>query len=89
VVRFAESGVSDGLLYAHGGVYVSAVEENAIKHVDGSGRVVTLVKDERVVWPDSFALGTDGNVWFTTSQIHLGPNPPTPYRVLEIRRGRK
>lgn len=84
VERFADSGVSDGLLYAHGGVYVSALEENAIKHVDKSGRVVTVVTDERIVWPDSFALGPEGSVWFTTSQIHLGPNPPTPYRVLKL-----
>jgi hypothetical protein len=33
---------------------------------------------------DSFALGPDGTIWFTTSQIHLGPNPKTPYRVLKI-----
>jgi sugar lactone lactonase YvrE len=85
IVRFADSGVSDGLLYAHAGVYVSALEEGAVKHVDADGRVSTVVQDERIVWPDSFALGPDGSVWFTTSQIHLGPNPPAPYRILAIR----
>jgi len=84
VERFAESGVSDGLWYGHGGVYVSSLEDGAVKHVDADGRVTTLVKDERIVWPDSFAMGPDGGVWFTTSQIHLGPNPPTPYRVFKI-----
>jgi sugar lactone lactonase YvrE len=84
VERFADSGVSDGLLFAPGGVYVSSLEDGAIKVVDGDGRVKTLVKDPRIIWPDSFALGPDGAVWFTTSQIHLGPNPKTPYRVLKI-----
>lgn len=84
VQRFAESGVSDGLLFGPGGLYVSAIEEGAIKRVDGEGRVETIAADERISWPDSFALGPDGTVWFTTSQIHLGPNPPTPYRVLRL-----
>ncbi|UCG52691.1 MAG: hypothetical protein JSW58_03840 [Candidatus Latescibacterota bacterium] len=84
VERFAESGVSDGLLFAHGGVYISAIEDGSIKHVDSRGEVRTIVRDPRIVWPDSFALGADGSVWFTTSQIHLGPSPPTPYRVLKL-----
>jgi sugar lactone lactonase YvrE len=84
VRRFAQSGVSDGLLFGPGGVYVSALEENAIKRVDAEGRVETLVTDEKISWPDSFALAPDGSVWFTTSQIHLGPNPPTPYRILRL-----
>jgi hypothetical protein len=84
VERFAESGVSDGLWYGNGGVYVSSLEDGAIKHVGADGRVTTVVKDSRIVWPDSFAMGPDSSLWFTTSQIHLGPNPPTPYRILKL-----
>ena len=84
VERFAKSGVSDGLLYGPEGVYVSSVEDGAIKVVGADGSVKTLVRDPRIVWPDSFALGPYGAVWFTTSQIHLGPNPSSPYRVLKI-----
>ncbi|UCH84779.1 MAG: hypothetical protein JSW50_03550 [Candidatus Latescibacterota bacterium] len=84
VEKFATSGVSDGLLFAHGGVYVSALEEGSIKFVDSNGKVTTVVTDNRIVWPDSFAFGADGSVFFTTSQIHLGPNPPGPYRILKF-----
>jgi sugar lactone lactonase YvrE len=84
VELFAESGVSDGLLYGPGGVYISALEDDSIKLVSGEGKVTTVVKDARIIWPDSFALGADGSVWFTTAQIHLGPNPPSPYRIFKI-----
>ncbi len=84
VEPFATSGVSDGLLYAHGGIYVSALEEGSIKFVDARGQVTTIVTDKRIIWPDSFALGPDGSVFFTTSQINLGPNPGTPYRVFRL-----
>jgi len=80
----AESGVADGLLWTPEGVLVSGLEEGAIKRVSPDGTVSVLVADERIVWPDSFAQGPDG-VYFTTAQIHLGPEPPTPYRVLRLR----
>ena len=84
VKAFAQSGVADGLLFTRKGILVSALEENAIKRVDSKGRVSTVIWDPRISWPDSFARGSDGSIWFTTSQIHLGPNPPTPYRIFRI-----
>jgi sugar lactone lactonase YvrE len=84
VERFSDSGVSDGLLFGPTGIFVTSVEDGSIKVVDQQGRVTTLVKDPRIVWPDSFALAPDGSLWFTTSQIHLGPSPGSPYRVLKI-----
>jgi sugar lactone lactonase YvrE len=81
---FARSGVSDGLLWAPEGVYVSALEHGAIRLVTRAGEVLTAARDRRIVWPDSFALGSDGSVWFTTAQIHLGPDPPEPFRILRL-----
>jgi sugar lactone lactonase YvrE len=85
VESFAQSGVSDGLLYTTEGIYVSALEDFSIKLVDPEGQVRTVVLDrELIVWPDSFARGADGAVWFTTSLIHLGPAPDAPFRVLKF-----
>jgi sugar lactone lactonase YvrE len=84
VERVAMSGVSDGLLFGPGGVYVSALESGSIRRVDALGRVTTVVKDPRIIWPDSFALAADGSVWFTTAQIHLGAAPPEPFRIFQI-----
>jgi sugar lactone lactonase YvrE len=84
VEAFAESGVSDGLLFDPKGIYLSSLEDGAIKRAGPGGRVETLIRDPRIVWPDSFARGPDGSIWFTTSQIHLGPKPATPYRILRL-----
>jgi sugar lactone lactonase YvrE len=84
VETVAQSGVSDGLLFTPAGVYISALEEDAIKLVDRHGTVRLVIQDPRIAWPDSFAHGPDGAIYFTTSQIHLGPNPPSPYRVLKF-----
>jgi len=84
VEKFAESGVSDGLLWTSEGIYVSSIEDSAIKRVNADGKLTPIVQDEKIAWPDSFAEAPDGTVWFTVSQIHLGPNPQLPYRIFRI-----
>ena len=69
VVRVGENGPADGLLIdRRGRMYISAVEENAVKVRDG-GQVSTLVQDGRLRWPDTFAEGPDGTVYVTSSRI--------------------
>ncbi len=66
----AEIGVSDGYwMDAAGRLYMSAVEENAVKVREPTGEVRTFVQDERLRWPDSFAQGPDGAIYVTTSHI--------------------
>jgi len=76
-----ENGVSDGLwIDAHGRMYISALEENAVK-VREDDRVEILVQDERLRWPDTFSEGPDGTIYVTASHIQDMPwyvpdNPP-------------
>jgi sugar lactone lactonase YvrE len=66
------------------GIFISAIEDDAVKRWSPGGGVETVIADPRIAWPDSFAFGPDGALYVTTSQIHRGPNPPERYRVLRI-----
>ena len=85
VVRVGENGPADGLLIdRRGRMYISAVEENAVKLRVGA-QVGILVQDARLRWPDTFAEGPDGAVYVTSSRImdmswykpENGPRLPT------------
>ena len=79
-----EGAVSDGLLWHRGKVLLTALEHNAIMAISPQGRAHTVISDPRLKWPDSLALGPDGVIWITTSQIHLGPSPEQPFRLLRL-----
>lgn len=86
VETVGETGASDGLLAAPGGgVLISAIEHDAVRRALPDGTVETVVSDPRLAWPDSFAAGPDGWIYVTTSQIHRGPDPGEPYRILRFR----
>ncbi len=70
VERVGENGVSDGLLMdARGRIYITALEENAIKRREADGQVTTVLRDRRLRWPDTLAEGPDGSIYVTTSRI--------------------
>lgn len=69
IERVGENGVSDGLwIDGRGRMYISALEEDAIKVRDGDS-VTTLLQDERLRWPDTFSESPDGWVYVTSSRI--------------------
>ena len=68
---FAEKTMSDGIaIDAAGTLYLSDLEHSAVIAL-GQDRVLrTLVKDERLRWPDGFAFGPDGWLYVTCSALH-------------------
>jgi hypothetical protein len=56
-----------------------------VKRLLPDGSVETVVQDERLRWPDSFAQGPDGTIYITSSHImdtkwfdpDAGPITPT------------
>ena len=87
VETLGKTGAADGLEFgADGRVYISALEENAIKAVVPGGTAEIVVQSPELAWPDSFAFGPDGSLYVTTSQINRGPKPPEPYKIFKLER---
>jgi len=71
VERFAEKTMSDGIaIDAAGTVYLSDLEHSAVVALGQDRQLRTLVKDERLRWPDGFAFAPDGALYVTCSALH-------------------
>ncbi|MCD6061682.1 MAG: hypothetical protein K0S16_1993 [Moraxellaceae bacterium] len=89
VEAVGENGPADGLFMDGAGrLYISAIEENAIKVREGDA-VRTLVQDRFLRWPDSFAQGPDGALYVTSSRIQdmnwFKPENPAQLRTTLFR----
>jgi sugar lactone lactonase YvrE len=78
VEKVGETVVTDGMLMdGAGNVYHTALEQNAIVRLTPDKKLETVVKDDRVKWPDSLSMRDmpEGGpeLYFTTSQIHHMP----------------
>jgi uncharacterized protein (TIGR02246 family) len=87
VEKVGETGAADGILFGPDGkLYLSAVEEDAVKRFDPATRQVeTVVRDPRIAWPDSFAAGPDGSLYLNICQLHTMPEPGGPWRIFRIK----
>jgi sugar lactone lactonase YvrE len=81
---FAHAGPADGLIRFGTSIYVTSLQQNAIKRVDAEGKDSVLIQDPRLIWPDSFARGPEHAIYVTTSQINRGANPDQPYRLFKF-----
>jgi sugar lactone lactonase YvrE len=82
-----ETGSSDGLIADDAGwVYLSNLELDAVRRVSPWGEVEEVAASPRISWPDSFAFGADGSLYFTTSRIHEGATPTEPYAIYRLER---
>lgn len=71
VERFAEKTMSDGIaIDAAGTLYLSDLEHSAVVALGQDRKLRTLVKDERLRWPDGFSFGPDGWLYLTCSALH-------------------
>ncbi len=72
---YGKVGPTDGLWIGRGTdiLYITSIEDNAVKARDlsqgPSGRLRTVVQDQRLRWPDTFSQGPDGSLYVTTSRI--------------------
>jgi sugar lactone lactonase YvrE len=94
VEKVGETVVTDGMLIDDAGnIYHTAIEQDAIVRWTPSKKLETVIKHERINWPDSMAMQTQAGaaeLYFTTSQLQNmskfggdGKNAE-PYAVFKI-----
>jgi len=90
VETVGQTNVADGLwIDPEGSFFITAPEENAVKTLGADGKLISLVQDSRLRWPDSFAQDAEGALYVTSSHIQDSPrfNPgarTTPSEIWKI-----
>ena len=54
-------------------LYLSDLRDGAIQRRTPEGKIELVCSDPRIQWPDSFAQGPDGAIYFSCSHIHHAP----------------
>lgn len=76
---------TDGMLFdKEGNLWLGGLENNAINQLAKDDMLYRVVQDSTLKWVDSFAKAANGEIYFTTSQIHLPPNKRTDYKVMKL-----
>lgn len=95
IEQYALKTMSDGLsIDTEGGIYISDLEHSAILRLGPDKKLVTLLKDERISWPDGFSFGPDGWLYVTCSSLQhvIGKLPSSvaahaPYHIYRFKPG--
>lgn len=85
----ATTDPTDGMIADDHGVYHTNLDDDSVTRWNfGEPGTETIVQDSHWIhWPDSFAFGPAGDLYFTRSKIHLESTGTRrrPFRVLKIK----
>lgn len=86
VEKVADTEPTDGMIFDQSGnLYISAIQLNAVIRIAPDGTQQRMVQDALLKWPDTFALGPDGQMYVTSSQLHIPRRERTdPYRIFKF-----
>jgi sugar lactone lactonase YvrE len=96
VEAYAPKTLSDGITVDdEGNVYLSDMEHSAVVLLGGDERkLTTLVKDERLRWPDGFSFAPGGWLYVTCSSLqhvlflpHASVREHAPYQIFRFQPG--
>ncbi len=95
VERYVTKPLSDGLsLDKDGNVYITDVEHNSIFRVTDKRELRTLIRSDKVRWPDALSFGPDGWLYIADSalsdvilQSHEHIRSRGPYKVFRFQPG--
>jgi sugar lactone lactonase YvrE len=83
---------TDGMVFdKQGNLYLGDLERYRIVRIDSSLHMTELIRDNRLIWPDSYQVTDNGYLYISCSQIHKQPeyndgvnkrtSPYTIYRI--------
>ncbi|WP_439182490.1 L-dopachrome tautomerase-related protein [Carboxylicivirga taeanensis] len=76
---------TDGMLFdKKGNLYLGGLENNSINRLTTDAKLETVIQSPRIRWADSFTMDTNGQLYFTTSQIHLPEKERGQYEVFML-----
>lgn len=85
VEKFATIPATDGMMFDKwGNLWLGGLEDNSINMLKIDGTVEKVIKNDIIRWVDSFAIDKSGDIYFTTSQIHLPNEMRKQYQVLSL-----
>jgi sugar lactone lactonase YvrE len=65
---------TDGMIFDKAGnLYLGDLQNYSIVKIDKNHKMTTVVKDERLIWPDSYSIA-DGYLYISCSQIQKQPD---------------
>lgn len=93
VERVAETDPTDGLEFdAQGNLYLTSLAGNAITVLRPDGQIELVARSTDFQWPDTIAIGPDGDLLFSNAQFHLLPDfnggedkRTRPYKVFRLK----
>lgn len=75
VEQVAVTEPSGGIEFdSKGNLYITGVEESAIKVLRPNGKLEYFARAVDFLWPDTIAIGPNGDLIFAASQLHLMPS---------------
>ena len=92
IERAGPKPVSDGASTdTEGNHFFTDLGNNAITVLRPDGQVKTLVRDDRLLWPDALSFGQSGWLYIAVNQLHRAPalnrgveGAEPPYRILRV-----
>lgn len=95
VETFAAKTMSDGIgIDLEDQIYLTDLEHSAIVRLRADGRLETLLRDDRLRWPDGLSFGPEGWLYVTCSALHqvIGRTPgqiraAAPFQIYRFQPG--